>query len=572
MTMKSSAADVAAATAMAPAAVPAKALGHSDPPPMESLEVIIEYVDQNMLSADSESDFCSKMCDEGDSGADFRKNATSDSTTPMTGFGNALFWFKHIYSAALLIFCIVVVSAAIFTKQTVATGEQGLHPVAAFVIFWILLLYLAQLEGGLNIMVGLKPVDKELYSESHPFTHSCTKLAHRGDNLDRFIVGRQYLDLTMVFTTSLMVSTIDGASVLGLPPIVSNIFLHSGMAVTLVTIVIGQLVAIINSTHCMLEYVNNRVMLASTYLALVVEASGILHAVYFVQIVVGKFAGRSYQGSKVEEITPIQSFTFWLRVLFSVSLLLFSIFVTLKAIFEGKTSVWDGVPPYASVILTVTLILIAGLMESLQIAFMRVVHMHPGELERQHPRAKRNCAFIFGKKNRLQAFLIGRQICQTVIMFVIARITTLQFNPDSPNLFGVSNVVQNVIFNSGVLPTLMSVIIASLSWRVLANTFPIAFLAFPLSRPIIGICLWTEAIGFCSVAWPLAKVHRSIFRWKNDEDYLGGMERLEEEVDHAILMSRPSINIISIMDAHNARACIDITTVHSSDEDPESEV
>jgi hypothetical protein len=86
----------------------------------------------------------------------------------------------------------------------------------------------------------------------------------------------------------------------------------------------------------------------------------------------------------------------------------------------------------------------------------------------------------------------------------------------------------------------MSTIIASLSWRVLANTFPLAFLAFPLSRFVMDLCLWTEATGICSVAWPLATVHRRILRWKNDEHYLG-MRRLEE-VDHAVLM-RPSISV-----------------------------
>lgn len=181
-------------------------------------------------------------------------------------------------------------------------------------------------------------------------------------------------------------------------------------------------------------------------------------------------------------------------------------------------------------------------MESLQIAFMAVVHMPAEELkQRQRPTAKRNYDFIFAKTNRLQAFLIGRQILQTVIMFVIARITTLNYAPDTPNLFGVSDPVQNIVFGSGVLATLMSTIIASLSWRVLANTFPLAFLAFPLSRCVIDLCLWTEATGICSIAWPLAMLHRRVLGWHNDEYYLG-MRRIED-VDDAILMMRPSLTL-----------------------------
>jgi len=475
-----------------------------------SIDMITLDMDKDSVpSTDSDSDRCSTTRTTEDS------HKEEESEKPVCRKIVSL--FKHVYSCALLIFCIVVVGAAIFEKQTIATGEKSLSPTAAFVIFWVLLLYLALLEGGLNVMVGLKPVDPALYAHSHPLAFGCTALAHKGENLDRFIVGRQYLDLTMVFTTSFMVSAIDGATVLGLPQTVSNIFLESGLAVTLVTIVIGQLVAQINSTQCMLDFVNNYVMLGSTYLALFVEASGILHSVYFIQIVVSKLSGGTKSQEEQEKKTPFQKTTFWLRVAFSVSLLTFSIVVTVKALFEGTTTMWDSVPAYASLIILAALILIAGIMESLQIAFLAVVHMPEDKLN-HHPTAKRNCDFIFGRKNRLQAFLVGRQICQTVIMFVIARIISLDVQ-SGDNIFGVSDGFQRFL-NSGVLGTLFATIIASLSWRVLANTFPMAFLDNFLSRPIIYLCLITEATGVCSIAWWMAKIHRRLARFKKDGYYL----------------------------------------------------
>jgi len=435
---------------------------------------------------------------------------------------------KQIFSGALLIFSIYVVAAAMYQKQTTATGDQSLSPTAAFIIFWAMLLYLAQLEGGLNVMVGLKPVKRDLYEHSHPHVYGETGLVYKNGNLDRFIVGRQYLDLTMVFTTNFMVSAIDGASIINLPKAVSGIFLDLGIAVILVTIIVGQLVAVINSTRCMLDYVNNYVMLISTYIALGVEASGILHAVYFVQFVASHVAGKVSGTTKAKhEKTRIETFTFWLRVVFSLSLLGFAIVVTGKALFDGDTTMWEGVPAYASVIILVVLILVAGVMESLQIAFMAVLHMSEDEIA-HHPVAKANMDYIFARKNRLQAFLIGRQVLQTVIMFVIARITSLDMK-DGKTIFGVSSSFQTFL-NSGVLAILFATIIASLSWRVLANTFPVAFLSCPLSRPIIFLCLAAEATGICSIAWSLAKIHRVVCRLKDDEYYIGSIE--ERAVDN----------------------------------------
>lgn len=423
---------------------------------------------------------------------------------------------KNFFSAALLSFCIVVVSAAIFEKQTTATAEYNLYPAVAFVVFWVLLLWLALMEGGLNCMVGLKPVSKALYANSHPLALRCTKIAHKGDNLDRFIVGRQYLDLSVVFTTSFMVSAINNASVLGLPQGVCDVFLSSGLAVILITIVVGQLVAQINSAHCMLDFINNYAMVATTYAALFIEATGILHAVYLVQILVAKLAG---QKPDSEEKTTFQKTTFWLRVAFSVSLLLFAFVITFKALFDKATTMWSNVPAWASLIIFVVLIVIVGIMEGLQIALMAVVHISEDELK-QHPRAYRNYDFIFSGKH-LQAFLVGRQICQTIIMFVIARITTL--DPEAENIFGVPDGLQQ-FFVTGVLGALMSTIVASLSWRVVASSFPVAFLSNPLSRPIIHLCLLFEYTGVCNVAWPMAKLYRKIFGLKEDEDYIGTVE------------------------------------------------
>merc|ERR1712086_571522 len=113
-------------------------------------------------------------------------------------------------------FSIVVVLALIKTGETQLARD--LHPIAAGVIMWSLIIWMSMIEGGQCSMVGLPPVDRELYRESHPITYKITGWGHKGDNLDRYLMGRQFMVIFMNFTIGLCGAPIDGTmSVFGLP-------------------------------------------------------------------------------------------------------------------------------------------------------------------------------------------------------------------------------------------------------------------------------------------------------------------------------------------------------------------
>lgn len=444
-------------------------------------------------------------------------------TTPPTkenhassNLGNLLKTIKNLISIVLILFCVVVISAAIFSKQTTATGESGVHPIVALCTFWFSLFWLALMEGGLNCMVGLQPVDKDIYEESHPRTLRCTTIAHRGDNIERFIVGRQYLDLTIVFITSFMVSTLKGASVLGLPDVVNDIFLGSDLAVILCTIVVGQLVAQINSANSMLDFMNNWAMVGTTYIALFVESSGILHGVYLVQICFSKLAGKKVE-TKEPPKSVVKKGLFWFRIVMSMAISVFAVTVFMTALMGGNTPVREEIPKSVSIISLLVLLLLGGFMEALQIAFFAVKHLPSDQVEAS-PYATRILHLIF-QERKLQSFLVGRQIAQTVIMFMIARIITVDMKEGEDNLFGVSDTVQ-AVFNSGLLNALVSTIFASLSWRVTANTFPMFFLSNPIAIWIIRLCLIVEGTGICDAAWTFAKIHKKIAGLRSDQLFL----------------------------------------------------
>jgi len=272
----------------------------------------------------------------------------------------------------------------------------------------------------------------------------------------------------------------------------------------------------------MLDFINTYFMLFTTYVSLAIEMSGLLHSVYLVQIFFSKLTGKPIDSNEPPR-SPVQNALFWARVFMSLAVLGFAFAVTLSALFNGQTTMYDGVPEAVSVILLFVLMCFVGMMEGMQIALFAVVNM-PEEEIKNAPLAAKSCELIFTGSN-LQAFLIGRQICVTCCMFIVARITSCNVDVDAgeKTIFGVSTGIQN-FFNTGLLGAIITTIVGSLAWRIIASSFPVAFLSNPLIYVTIQLCLVLEASGVCSAAWLLALIHKAVVGFQLDEVYIGTSE------------------------------------------------
>ena len=383
------------------------------------------------------------------------------------------------------------------------------------------------MEGGQGCLVGLQGIEKDLYKDSHSVTLKNTEIAHKGNNMQRFIVGRQFLVVLVVFTINLCAAPLQGSAILGLPDTIASIFVDSGVSLILVTVILGQLVAQVNAASCMLDFINNYCMLYFvTYVSMAIEISGLLHCVYLVQILFSKMTGTEAQSNE-PPLTFVQTMFFWGRAIFSLSALAFSFAVTLDALFDGKTTAWESVPGVISVIVFFVLMCIAGLMEGMQIALFAVVNLSENELA-ERKMAKSTCRLAFSGNN-LQAFLIGRQIFVTLCTFVIARLTTLDVEVGvGENIFGVPDGLQT-FFNTGLLGAIITTVVGSLAWRIIAASFPVAFLSNPLVYLILRLCLVFEASGVCSAAWLLALINKQMLGYQPDGVYIGGARDEKEE-------------------------------------------
>jgi hypothetical protein len=413
--------------------------------------------------------------------------------------------------------------------------------------FFLLLATLGAMEGGQGALVGIQPIEKALYAESHPVAHHGSTVLSIPGNMERFIVGRQLLVVLTVFSINLLIAVKDepegGDMATWVPPFIIN----SNICLMIVTIVVGQLMAQVVSASCMLDFSNNSFVLLIVYLSLAVESSGLLHATYLVQLLPAFAQGQQTEaaneaGSNAPEIVPGSSkaskcnggaFLWCLRALFSIAALGFAFAVTLDALFRGWTT-WSG-SSAAAVVLLFALMVVVGMLEGLQIALFTVYNMNEKEYRTSHPLAHKNVQFVFSG-TRLQAFLIGRQILVTVCMFLFAMITTVDVDNEDlaehgMTILGMGSGMQAFV-NTGLLGALIATVVGSLVWRVIAASFPLAYLSTHIVTVIVYLCLFLEATGVMSSALPLASIQNIACRNRADAAYLG--DELDTEQEKAL--------------------------------------
>ena len=433
---------------------------------------------------------------------------------------NAVNLVKYTYSTILLIFSVIIVCSLIFEEQT--SIAQNVHPALAFILLWVALIWLSMVEGSQASMVGLPPIDRSLYKESHPISHAICEVGHKGDNLDRYLMGRQFMVLACVFTINNSGAPIKDAEVLGLPDVLINIFLGSGLAMILLTCMIGQLNTQVNASHCMLDYINTHFATFTVYVAMAIEASGLLHASYLIQMIVAALAGKPIESNEPPR-SGAQNLFFWGRVLMSTGLLIAALIFTFAALFDGKTTMYESIPSTVSLILTLILWSVVGMLEAMQIAFFAVSKL---TVEERNASAwsKRTCDLLFkGDGRNLAGFMVGRQLCVVSCFFFAARATTMDIAEGESNVMGVPDAIQE-FFNTGLLGAFITTIVASIAWQLVASAFPMAFLSNPITYILLVICLALESTGICAGAWVLAHIHKTVAGFQKDEVYVGTAE------------------------------------------------
>jgi len=170
-----------------------------------------------------------------------------------------------------------------------------------------------------------------------------------------------------------------------------------------------------------------------------------------------------------------------------------------------------------------------------------------------YPRADANCNYLFsndGKK--LQAFMIGRQILITLLMFFLSQVCAIDGAVTSDvgePVFGISAGAHKAFLETGLLGAIITTLLGSLVARVIATKFPMPFTNVAIMRPIINFCMALEFTGLTHCAWPLAWGLRFIlghsFGWHYDAHYINLFQQ-KKSGDHASAFEDVSMGQIPI--------------------------
>ncbi|KAL7508861.1 hypothetical protein ACHAXN_005932 [Cyclotella atomus] len=454
-------------------------------------------------------------------------NAADTHDVPLTPIN----LIRYVGSLGMLAFSIAIVGALIFTGNTRVAKEA--NPWVAVAVTVLAVTWLSMIEGSQASLVGLPPVDPDLYKESHPVTYKNAALVFRGDNLDRYLMGRQFMVLLVVFVINQCTSPLDPTvDVLGLPDGVKFVFLDVGLASITFTCVLGQLTTQVNASHMMIDFINNYFAVFTVYTAMFIEFLGIMHSAYLIQNILSAVSGKPIQTNE----PPKSGFTFaffWARVLMSLAILGFCVTVNIVALLNGDTAVavkYPSIKPGLAVFLMFFFMSIVGTLEGMQIAFFAFAKIPASERGDSYF-AKKTCDILFaGNGQNLPGFMIGRQLTVVASFFLVGSFTSMTIVPgEGNNIFGVSDGAQ-AFLNYGFQGAVMTTILASISWQFAASAYPLAFMNNPITYILLIVALALEFIGLCASAWVLARVQKAVMGFQYDEVYIGTPEeRIEND-------------------------------------------
>merc|ERR1712038_1507951 len=185
---------------------------------------------------------------------------------------------RYIFSLGLLLFSGVVVCYSILEQKT--SMWKVIPDWASLLIFIFVLWCLGVMEGLQIALVELKKLNPETYKESHPTAYKLGQLACKGDNIERFLMGRQVFVVCSVFFAAKL-TTIHGRDPDGflfyVPEWVQKVFLETGLLACVVVVIVAQLMPQIVASIYPVQFLELLVMRPAYWACIALETTGLTH-------------------------------------------------------------------------------------------------------------------------------------------------------------------------------------------------------------------------------------------------------------------------------------------------------
>merc|ERR1719233_270962 len=150
-------------------------------------------------------------------------------------------------------------------------------------LLFILVLFLLGLVEGLQLaLVELKRQHPDTYKETNKAAYRLGQIASNGDNIEKFLVGRQVIVVFLVFFAAKLTSikSEEGQEFLfPVPyPWISTIFLETGLLASIVVVIVAQLTPQIVSSMFPVQFLDIAIKRPVYYACIALEFTGIAHA------------------------------------------------------------------------------------------------------------------------------------------------------------------------------------------------------------------------------------------------------------------------------------------------------
>lgn len=471
---------------------------------------------------------------------------------------------SYYWSTALLIFALIIEFYTIGKGWNNPPWENS-HPALDIVIFILLLTWIALLEGCQISIVGLQGIDPETYKHTHPRAYKCCKLAHHGPNVERFLVGRQFLLLFCGFLTA-RVGGVSGDYedfYIGdwhWTSEASQIFWVNSALLLIVIIVPGQLVSQLMAASKMLGFFNLPFAGYYTVLqpCLLIESIGLTHSSYLLKDVLCRIAGIDMNQADPAKAMKKDWFHY-ARCMLSVAAVIFSGTFIIKGLSMKQTNAtngvgWDKLPGWAAIILTLFFLFTMACAEGIQVSALALAKTPTSTFKKKSPLAYRTCQLVFAGRN-MQAFLVGRQTIVAMMMVLLARVTSYAGGDGelvTGGDWGMGKGFNEWLLQTGILGAILVVNVAQLASQVAASIFPVSMINNYFMNFLLRVMLLIEASGIVNACWPLAWGLESFCGLEKDP--FDGDEKIktpaQDLIDRKKSMGIPTTKGVSPYDLH----------------------
>merc|ERR1719487_2736030 len=317
------------------------------------------------------------------------------------------------------------------------------HPALEIGFFFLMMFWISLLEGCQISIVGLQDIDLELYKHSHPRAYKALKLCFEGPNVERFLVGRQFLLLFNGF----LVSKVAGA---GTPNFyigdwhwseeASQFFWANSVLLMILLAAFAQLVTQLLAAQKMLGFINLPFHAYYTIVlpCLAIESVGLTHSSYLLKDFLVRIAGIDKSTADPAKQMP-KNFFYYARCLLSVAAVIFSFIFIVKGVAMSQTNAtegigWNKLPGWAAVVVSLFFLYLIACSEGLQVSALALANVPSHEYKKRCPLAYRTTQLLYSGRN-MQAFLVGRQFTVAMMIILLSRVTSYAascFSSSSP--------------------------------------------------------------------------------------------------------------------------------------------